>query len=67
MEPLLFVRGEARAESNRRCVERRSGAPLLFVRGEARAENNRRCVERRSRVPLLFVRGATCVKSISFC
>jgi hypothetical protein len=30
---MLFVRGEARAESNRRCVERRSGAPLLFVRG----------------------------------
>jgi hypothetical protein len=30
MEPLSFVRGEARAESNRRCVERRSGAPCFL-------------------------------------
>jgi hypothetical protein len=36
---LLFVCGEARAESNRRCVERRSGAPLLFVRGATRVKS----------------------------
>jgi hypothetical protein len=36
---LLFVHGEARAETNRRCVERRSGAPLLFVRGATRVKS----------------------------
>jgi hypothetical protein len=39
MEFLTFVRGEARAESNRRCVECRSGAPLLFVRGATCVKN----------------------------
>jgi hypothetical protein len=36
---LLFVHGEERSESNRRCVERRSGAPLLFVRGATRVKS----------------------------
>jgi hypothetical protein len=36
---LLFVHGEAHAKSNRRCVERRSGAPLLFVRGATRIKS----------------------------
>jgi hypothetical protein len=39
MEPLLFVCGEARAESNRRCVERQSGAALLFIRGATRVKS----------------------------
>jgi hypothetical protein len=37
--PLLFVRSEACAESNRRFVKRRSGAPLLFVRGVTRVKS----------------------------
>jgi hypothetical protein len=36
---LLFVHGEARAESNRRCVERRSGTLLLFVHGATRVKS----------------------------
>jgi hypothetical protein len=33
------VRGETRAESNRRCVKRLSGAPLLFVRSDTRVKS----------------------------
>jgi hypothetical protein len=36
---LLFVHGEVGAESNRRCVERRSEALLLFIRGAMRVKN----------------------------
>jgi hypothetical protein len=30
MEPLFFVRGNARAEISRNCMERRSGAPYFL-------------------------------------
>jgi hypothetical protein len=36
---LLFVHGKSHAESNRRCVERSSGAPLLFVHGATHVKN----------------------------
>jgi hypothetical protein len=36
---LLFVRGEERVKSSRRCVEHRSGAPLLFVCGATRVKS----------------------------
>jgi hypothetical protein len=37
--PLLFVRGEARVESNRKCVEHWSEALLLFIRGATRVKS----------------------------
>jgi hypothetical protein len=65
--PLAFVRGEARAESNRRCVEHQLGALLFFVRG-ATVKKHKFLLSKgppiRSR--LLFVCGATHVKNLNF-
>jgi hypothetical protein len=64
---LLFVRGEARAESNR-CVEHRLEAPLPFIRGATCVKSIDFLLSKGPPIesPLLFVYGATHIKRLSF-